>query len=434
MKNASLTRRQLLGFGAVIGASACMPRILRDSSKGADFDWTLSTAESAGFTPTGLIGLRSVIQQAIESHQITGAVTAIARNNRLAYYEAQGLRDPAVGTPMRTDDLFRMMSSTKPVTAVAVLAALEEGNLSLDDKLSRFIPAFSDIKVAIGPAEATDKSQVQLVPAQREITLKDLLTHTSGLSSWVAPMSMGPAGLVKKVERQADDTLDSYISRLAPAILDFQPGSRWGYSPLDGFDVLLRVVEIVSGQRADVFLRERIFEPLDMRDTWFHVPASEQARILPLYGRDGEAWSRQKPLLDDLPPNYFSGAGGLYSTAHDFLQFELMLLNNGALNGRRILRPESVALMATNQIGTLFADSIPPLTNGLGFGLGVRIVVDTAGVPGRSIGAFGWGGAYGTETWADPQLGIAAAVLVQQPVRPLTVSIQAALRAAVSPI
>jgi CubicO group peptidase (beta-lactamase class C family) len=194
---------------------------------------------------------------------------------------------------------------------------------------------------------------------------------------------------------------------------------------------LLRIVEITSGQPGDVFLRERLFEPLDMRDTYFNVPPEKQGRVVPLYERKDGKWQPKAHILDDGSHKYLYGAGGLYSTAHDFMQWELMLLNAGALNGKRVLKPETVALMTRNHVGTMFAEWIPFVTAGNGFGLGVRVVEDASKGKGRSVGAFGWGGAYGTETWADPQLDLAAALFIQQPVPTVLPDFQQAVRAAI---
>jgi CubicO group peptidase (beta-lactamase class C family) len=428
MNNLALTRRQVLGLGALLGVSACMPRVLREAGgEGDAFDWTLESPDSAGLAPSVGAALRASIQQYIDGKQIAGAVTAIARNNQLVWFEAQGASDPVTGVPMRKDDLFRMMSSTKVVTAVAVLTLLDEGKLSIDDKVSRFIPEMATLMVAERPTGAKD-SQAKRVPAHRAITVKDLLTHTSGLASGGAPSPELLALLSKNMLYPAGETLATHMAKVARKTLDFQPGTRFAYSGLDGFDVLARVCEVVSGQPADVFMRERIFEPLEMRNTWFHVPAGEQARIVPLYVRAGDAWNRAPALLDGVPATYTSGAGGLKSTAHDFMNFELMLLNKGSLNGRRVLKSETVALMAQNHVGSLFAEWEPSLTAGLGFGLGVRVVLDGQKVPYRGVGSFGWGGAYGTETWADPQFGIAGVIMVQQSVRELAPTFQAALR------
>ena len=429
MNKLSLTRRQVLSLGALLGASACTPRLPREASSGADtFDWTPASPVSAGLAPSMGAALRGAIQPYIDSNQIAGAVTAVARNNQLVWFEAQGASDPVTGTPMRKDDLFRMMSSTKVVTAVALLTLLEEGKLSLDDKLSRFIPEMVTLTVAELPPGAKGPSQAKPVLAQREITLKDLLTHTSGMSSGGVPSPELLALVAKNMLYPAGETLATYTPKVARKTLDFQPGTRWAYSALDGFDLLARVCEVASRQPAELFMRERIFEPLEMRNTWFHVPAVEQGRIVPLYFREGDGWSRRQGLVYQVPATYTAGSAGLHSTARDFLNFELMLLNKGSLNGRRVLKRETIALMAQNHVGSLFAESEPETKAGLGFGLGGSVVVDGQKLPHRGVGSFGWGGAYGTETWADPQLGIAAVIMVQQNVPTLPSTFQAALR------
>lgn len=423
-----LNRRQLLGLAAALGVSACTPRLLRGGDGADSFDWTLASPESVGLAPTVVADLRAVMQKFIDSHQITGAVAAVARNNRLFYYEAQGPRNIDTGAPLQKDDLFRMASATKVVVAVAILILMDEGKLSIDDKVSRFIPGFANLQVAESPAGGNASAPRKFVPTQREVTIKDLLTHTSGLASSGFPDSRLINDLSKKLEYNPDDTLASFIPRLANSSLEFQPGSRFSYSPLMGFDVLAYIAEVVSGQPADVFLRERIFEPLEMRSTWFHVPASTQSRIVPLYVREGDHWQASPGLLAALPPRYVSGAGGLYSTAHDFLHFYLMLLNKGSLNGRRVLKQETVALMTQNHVGTMFAEWFPALTAGLGFGLGLRVVLDGQKVKHRGVGSFGWGGAYGTEPWADPVLGFAGVIMVQQNNPVLAPAFQAVLR------
>jgi CubicO group peptidase (beta-lactamase class C family) len=221
------------------------------------------------------------------------------------------------------------------------------------------------------------------------------------------------ASLCAQVGRQAGATLAEVLPRLGCVPLDYQPGSLFRYSPLDAMDTLLYLVELVSRTPAEQFLHERIFQPLEMRRTWFNVPPSEKDDLVQIYKVDKGTFVPQRWLFGDGPFSYISGAGGLISTALDMLHFEQMLLDRGTYSGRRLLRPETVDLMATNHVGTLFADWFPPLTGGHGFGLGVRIVEDPARGGGRSVGAFGWGGAYGTETWADPALDVAAALLVQ---------------------
>lgn len=411
-----LARRNFVALGGGLMLAACAPRgprvELRDDLRDR-FEWRIAPPDSAGMAPDTAANLRDAVQRNIDAKLIAGAVTAVARRGKLVSHEAQGFADVAAGTPMTTDSLFRMMSSSKVVTAVAVMMMVEEGRIALEDPVSRFIPSFRGQKVAVAPAGVTDPSRITLVPAGRDITVKDLLTHTSGLSSYGELINPGAALPLNKLERSPNDSLADIVPKLGSFALDFQPGSKWRYSPLDGMDVLLYLVELVSGQPADRFVAERILQPLDMRSTYYKVPTSESDRIVKLYAATDGKFVEQKPLLSEAPARYVSGAGGLISTAHDFLNFELMLLGNGAFNGHRLLRAETVSLMSRNQVGTLFAEWIPFITGGMGFGLGVGIVEDEAKGQGRTAGAFGWGGAYGTESWADPKLEVAAVMLIQ---------------------
>ena len=435
MDQSAFNRRGLIGAG--LAASALSSSLAQAQAKRpATFNWTLHKPEEVGMTRAGLEGVKAAIQKHIDNGDITGAVTAIARRNKLVWYEAQGVRDIETKAPMRKDDIFRMMSSTKPTVGVAAMMLQEEGKLSIDDKISRFIPEFHDTKVAVLPegleAQMRDPtkraqlvSQVKLVPATRDLTIKDLMTHTSGISS-------GGAGqLVNRVRRGPNDTLADYIPRLGAAATDFQPGTRWRYSASDGIDVLLRIVEIASKTPADVFLRERIHEPLDMRDTYFNVPPAKYERILTLYGKQDGQWRPQRAAFGYGPIKYFSGAGGSMSTVHDYMQFEEMLLNKGELNGKRLLKPESVAMMSTNQTGDLYRGTSGS-TGGTGFGLTVRVLKDpVAANSGRLPGAFGWAGAYGTCSWTDPADEMTAAIFIQQPVPTVLPDYEHAIRKAV---
>lgn len=413
---------------AVILTTIFMAGIFVSCNKSRDdFNGKLYSPDKVAMSADSLENVRQTIQKNIDDKKIAGAVTAIVRHNKLVWFEAQGVSNPVTGRLMQKDDIFHMMSSTKQVTSVAVLMMMEEGKLALDDKVSKFIPSFNNPQVAVVPKGTMDASEVKLVPADREITIKDLLTHTSGLST------LGAGILVNKIERKPDDSLADYVPRLGEAALDFQPGTEWRYSPSDGMDVLLHIVEIVSGQPADLFLRERIFKPLDMAETYFIVPDEKKDRIVAPYNyQDGE-WERQINLLGSLPSSYFSGAGGLLSTVHDYLNFEVMLLNKGEFNGYRLLKPETVEKMSTNQVGSLFAEYMPIITDGLGFGFGVSVVLDPEKGQGRSVGAFGWGGAFGTESWVDPALDVAAVMFIQASPAPREpkVGFQQAIRSAI---
>src|SRR5439155_636895 len=268
------------------------------------------------------------IQRRIDAGEISGAITAVARNGRIAHFEAKGLMDIETRKPMAKDAIFRIASMSKPITGVAIMMLMEEGKVRLTDPVSRFIPEFKGIKVAVarqstpapaGANQATPASpQFYTVPADREITIRDLLTHTSGLVS--GPMSTSEAA---KVARKPGETLADYIPRLGSVPLEFQPGSRWSYSPGAGFDTLGRIVEIVSGQTFDVFLKQRIFDPLGMKDTFFSPPEDRLSRIASNYRKTAKGLEK---LPDPGPTKYFSGAGGLRSTADDYVLFGQMLV------------------------------------------------------------------------------------------------------------
>lgn len=433
-----LGRRGFISLGGALALGACAPHVAGSAGAAQRFDWTLRRPETAGMTQTGIVGIRAALQKLVDEGTVSGVVSAVARQNKLVWYEAQGYRDPVAGVPMPRDGIFRMMSSTKPVTAVAVLMMVQEGKLSLDDKVSRFIPSWKDQKVAVAPPGTKDPAQVKLVPLEREITVRHLLTHTSGITSVGLGISgfSTPASLMNnnKIRIMPGDTLASYIPRLGSAVLDFQPGSKFDYSPTEAPDTALHLVELVSGQPADVFLRERLFQPLEMHDTGFHVPPAKQDRLVDIFSKNNGKWQKSPDILAALRTSYLSGGGGLYGTVHDFLNFELMLLNKGSFNGRRVLTPESVALMTTDHAGQLFRNWVPFLTRGYDFGLMVRIARDADNSKGESVGSFGWGGAYGTESWAEPALDLAAAFFVQMnpPSRDAPKVFERAMRAAIT--
>ena len=423
-----IDRRDAIRFGAVLGASAILPPWASAAFAGGGaraFNWMPFPPSATGMTSEGLEGVRATVQKHIDANELTGAVTAIARHNKLAWYEAQGVRNVDTGAPLLRNDIFRLASSTKPLTAACILMLMDAGKLSIDDKVSRYIPTFRNPKVAVLP-EGWEKiifdftkrdqlkTQVKLVPAEREVTIKDLLTHTAGVGTF-----FGVTGLTPSVV--PSQTLADRIPLIGSVPLDFQPGTKWSYSPLDAFDILLRIVEIVSGSPADEFMKKRLFDPLGMTDTVFNVSAEQQARLVPLYKRENGAWKPDVDILGAGSPSlkYLSGAGGIVSTVHDYMQFQEMLLNRGTLNGRHILKAETVALMSTNHVGTLFEQFPLFGRKGWGFGLGVAIVLDPeVSGSGRGRGSFGWDGAHGTDGWVDPSNDLAAVYFVQQAVKP----------------
>ncbi len=335
--------------------------------------------EEVGLSTERLQRITEVIQRYIDSKQISGAVTLVARKGRIAHYEAHGQMDIEAKKPIRKDALFRMASSTKPVASVAIMMLLEEGKVRLSDPVSKFIPEFKNTKVAVlksampppaTPGQPPPAPDIYTIPATREITVRDLLTHTSGLGS-----GGSAAGEMAKVmqARKPTDTLSDFVPQLGAVPLDFQPGTQFRYSGLAGIDVLSRIVEIASGLTFNQFLQQRVFDPLGMKDTFFALPEDRQPRLMTLYRRAGsnlEKHPNQEMLMNR---TYFSGAAGLVSTAEDYFHFAQMLANGGQLNGKRLLSPRTVELMSSNHTGEMFPGQLgrPP---GMGFGFAVEVV------------------------------------------------------------
>jgi len=404
----------------------------------------LGKPEDVGLSSDRLHRIDEVIQRAIDAKQIAGAVTIVSRRNRIAHFEAQGYMDLEAKTAMRKDAIFRMASMSKPVTSVAILMLLEEGKVRLNDPVSKFIPEFKDTKVAMvqpsgsesaptsnsaataaattaAPAAgrgrgrgAAAPQEITLVPASRPITVKDLLTHTSGLESGGAGSREGN----RIAPRDTKSTLALYVPKLGGVPLDFQPGTEWRYSSLAGMETLGRIVEVASGMTFDQFLKTRLFDPLGMKDTAFFQSDEKQSRIASLYGRpQGQTTGLEKqPTPSWLDTRtLFSGGGGLWSTAEDYIQFATMLVNGGQLNGKRFLSPRTVDLMGSNQIGDLYTKGNRP---GMGWGIGVEIAMDPVAANRRvGAGSFGWDGAFGTHFWVDRKEQIAGVLLIQQGVQ-----------------
>jgi CubicO group peptidase (beta-lactamase class C family) len=403
-----------LGASTIVRADEHPPVLPRGpGKKSGSFTFrVIGDAEAVGMSSERLKRIHATLQRKIDAGEISGAVTAVARRGQLVNYEAHGYENALTKTPMPLDGIFRMASSSKPITGVALLMMIEEGKVRLLDPISRYIPEFRDAKVAVPRAgepamraPGAPPRKVDLVAAHRPITVLDLATHTSGLLSLGTDMT-APT-------RTPEDTLASYIPRLGAVPLDFQPGTQWTYSPGAGVDTLGRIVEIASGQDLDTFMRERIFEPLGMTDTYFNVPAAKQSRLLPLQRKVDGQW-QVTPNPSNQATHYFSGAGGLHSTCRDYLLFEQMLENRGDLNGKRLLGSRTVELMGANQVGDLYKSPLGD-QRGQGFGITVRVVTDWAiSDTGRSNGAFGWAGAFGTMSWNDRAEEIAAVIMLQQ--------------------
>ena len=393
----------------------CASLLIAQIASAADIPWATSP-EAVGMSSSRLEQINIVIQRHIDAGDIQGAVTAVARRGKLVHFQAHGLMDIENQRPMQEDSIFIMMSSSKPVLGVAAMMMIEEGLIRPEDPVSMYLPVFAELQVAVlkEPVDENisprriDRDNIpehRLVPARREITIHDVLTHTAGLAT---------GGLGSMLATQAPfplpagRTLATEMARYTTGALDFQPGDRWAYSGLVGLDVVAHIIEIVSGQPYDEFIEERIFEPLDMHNTWFNVPPEYSDRRVVIKDRD------MSPFFDQ-PTNYFSASAGLNSTAEDYLKFEQMLVNGGELFGNRILSPRSIRLMGSDQTGGLY-EGIGRVQDGLGFGYSVYVTVDpiAAGAR-RSAGAFGWMGAFGTRTWTDPEEELTGVLLLQQP-------------------
>ena len=376
--------------------------------------------EDVGLSSERLQRITKMLEQRIGAGQLAGAVSIVGRRGKVAHHVAQGVMDRDTKQPMTAGSMFRIASMTKPVIGVAVMMLVEEGRLHLNDPVARYIPEFRDMKVAVplpatGPAAATGGATASgatasprfyTVPAQRAITIKDLLTHVSGLGS-------GPMGNseIAKVARKDGETLADYIPRLGGTPLEFQPGSRWTYSPGAGFETLGRVIEIASGEKLDRFFRARIFDPLGMTNITFWPTEAQWPRVATVYTRGPNGLTKAVMPNDTMSRNvYFRGSGGLYSTAEDYIPLGLMLANGGELNGKRLLSRKTVEMMSAVHA----PDTLPGRPPGEGFGLSVRVVTNHAARNTLlSDGTYGWTGAQGTHFFVDPKEGLVGVLMVQ---------------------
>jgi CubicO group peptidase (beta-lactamase class C family) len=379
----------LVGGFAVVGATW----------PGATLAGSLPTGkpEDVGMSSERLARVGPAMQKHIDAGEIAGVVTLVARRGRIVHLEAHGYSDIAKRTPMKTDAIFGLASSSKPITAVAIMMLVESGDIRLSDPVSRYIPEFAAApQVAVAKAGGAENA-FDLVPATRPITVADLLKHGSGLmSGGLGQRAAGPAA-----QRAPTDTLATYIPKLGTVPLDFQPGTLWRYSGLAGFDVLSRIVEVASQQPFDVFLRERIFEPLDMPDTSFYYTGRQAERLAAVHARrDGKLEATPRDLSN---VTYFSGAGGLSASVEDYLQFAQMMLNRGELNGKRLLGPRTVETMTSNHTGDMVNGQFGRPAHGMGFGLGMQVVLDP-GAAGLAVskGAISWPGGSGVAHWIEP--------------------------------
>jgi CubicO group peptidase (beta-lactamase class C family) len=372
-------------------------------------------APAARFSTERLARIDQLLQQYVDENRIGGAVGFVLQDGLVVYERAVGWADKEAGVRMAPDTIFRIASQTKAITSVAILSLMEEGKLTLTDPVSRYIPSFASSKVAVRNGDAVD-----LVPARRPINIRDLLTHTAGISygtdATVAAMyqakGLGPAAGYGWFTADKDEPICVTMERLGTLPFVAQPGEAWVYGY--NTDVLGCVVEKVSGMPLDQFIRARITAPLGMKDTQFFLPPAERARLAAVYMAGGDGKITRAPdgprgqgAYVDGPRKSFAGGAGLLSTAKDYARFLEMIRRGGALDGVRILSPRTVALMTSNQVGTLHSPA------GLGYGLGFE-TTDRYGANGLdSAGAFGWAGAYSSTYRVDPESHLVICFMVQ---------------------
>jgi CubicO group peptidase (beta-lactamase class C family) len=362
--------------------------------------------EEVGLSSRRLDRIVTVMEDQVKRNRIAGAVTLVARRGKVAHLEAHGMMDIETAKPMQEDALFRIASMTKPVTCVAVMILYEEGRFLLNDPISKYIPEFGNQRVLVPPSSEESSSKPRsTVPADREITIRHLLNHTSGLSYGSGPHAKiyQEAGL-QDITSRPGATIGEAVRKLAGLPLLHHPGESFVYSLAD--DVLGYFVEVVSGMPLDEFLQKRILKPLDMKDTGFYVPREDLPRLATYYrlraqgGLEKMETSPMETASPDLQ-TFFSGGQGLYSTASDYARFCQMMLNGGELDGVRLLSRKTVELMTTNSIGDLYSAFRSTSGDKYGFGVGIRTERGQHDEI-ESIGTYMWDGGTRTRFWVDP--------------------------------
>ena len=392
----------VLLFGAMLWTAATTPAAAAPLPRAAP--------EQAGMSSERLERLSAAMQNLVDEGRLAGITTMIARRGKVVHFGTFGHQDLAAGKPMAEDSIFRIYSMTKPITSVALMLLYEEGLFRLSDPVEKFIPEFADLPVATGETIGGITTE----PADHPFTVRELMSHTAGFSYGIFSESAVDRRYREAEVLNPDITLRDMIEKLADIPLRHQPGSVWHYSV--AVDVQGHLVEVLSGQPFDEFLKERIFEPLGMTDTAFWVTEDKASRFAQVYvyGEDGQLELPQaEPLRDRdylTPAKFLSGGGGLVSTSEDYMRFCQMLLNGGELDGVRLLAPSTVRLMRRNQL----PKDHPEFSPGQGFGLNFAVVLDTVAADGVSKGEYYWGGAAGTWFWIDPIEDLIFVGMIQQ--------------------
>lgn len=358
--------------------------------------------EEAGFSSDRLLTLSNTLEEYVDQNRLSGGVALVLRDGKAIFFDAFGKNDVEANTPMENDAIFRIASQTKATVSVAIMMLQEQGKLLLSDHLGKYMPEFRRTTVA----EENENGGYDVVEARRSITIRDLLTHTSGVGygGGVASDKWQEAGIQGWYFADRDEPIRETVRRMADLPFDHHPGEgyNYGYST----DILGALVEVISGETLEAYLIKNLFEPLGMQDTHFYLPESKTDRLAVVYSSTRESSLERAPELNGSvgqghyvqgPRKSFSGGAGLLSTAKDYGRFLQMLLNGGELDGQRILSPTTVTLMTVNHIGDI------PFRDGTGMGLGFSVVEELGarGIPG-AVGEFGWGGAYHSTYWVDP--------------------------------
>jgi CubicO group peptidase (beta-lactamase class C family) len=373
--------------------------------------------EAVGMSSERLARIKTTLAADVEAKKIPGAVILVARHGKVVQYEAVGKIDPAGSAPMTKDAIFRIYSMSKPITTLTAMMLVEEGKLMLSDPVSKYIPSFAKMQVGVEKADAAGgKATLELVPARRPITIQDLMRHTSGIT-----YGFFGGGLVKAAYSEAnlsDPAMsnEELAERVAKLPLAYQPGTTWDYS--HSTDVLGRVVEVVTGKSLYQAEKERVLDPLGMKETSFYVTdAAKHTRVAEPFGDDRNIGLNANFGDPRVAGKYESGGGGMMSTAMEYARFSQMLLNGGTLDGKRYVSPKTLGFMTSDHLGSAIATTplyLPGPGYGFGLGFGVRKVSGEAAFPGEA-GTFFWGGAGGTYFWVDPKTDLFVVFMMQSP-------------------
>lgn len=378
-----------------------------------------ASPSSVGMSKSRLDRVTTAMQRYIDRKEVPGVVTLVARRGKVVHFEAQGSRWVEEGVPMKKDTIFRIASMTKPITSVALMMLHEEGHFLLSDPISRWLPEYAEMKIAVPSGGDRVGLPYKTIASDVPITVRHILTHTAGFANSYRGLTRGEY-LAISPRQKTDETVGDFVTRMASLPLNYEPGTNWEYSRAT--DHVGRLVEVISGQTLDELFKERIFKPLGMDDTHFYLPEEKLDRFAAQYSpnEDGTIKLADAPTADSRfvkePHLYFMGAGGLMSTATDYWRFQQMMLNGGKLGSKRILGRKTVELMTDNHTGDLPIWLTGP---GYGFGLGYSVITDRGAAGSMaSEGTFGWGGAYCTYFWVDPVEDVVGIVMTQ--VRPYT--------------